>query len=62
MARTPGVREKLNLIVGGDIYDVYCDGFYYGSFGFWCGVIALVAFICFLVYFHMNRDRINQMG
>ncbi|KAH8248829.1 hypothetical protein KR032_003492 [Drosophila birchii] len=62
MARAPGVRQKLHLIVGGDICDVYRDGFSCGSFGFWCGLIALGSFFCALVYFHMNRDRINQMG
>ncbi|KAH8282228.1 hypothetical protein KR054_006263 [Drosophila jambulina] len=62
MARAPSVRQKLNLIVGGGICDVYGDGFSRGSFGFWCGLIALAAFLCFLAYFHLNRDRINQMG
>ncbi|KAH8362588.1 uncharacterized protein LOC110179765 [Drosophila serrata] len=62
MARAPGVKEKLNIIVGGGICDVYRDGFNFGSFSFWSGLIALAAFCCFLAYFHMNRDRINQMG
>ncbi|KAH8308399.1 hypothetical protein KR059_012021 [Drosophila kikkawai] len=62
MARAPSVREKLNLIVGGDICDVYRDDYNCGSFSFWCGVIGLAAFFCFLIYFHWNRNRISQMG
>ncbi|XP_017086585.1 uncharacterized protein LOC108118420 [Drosophila eugracilis] len=59
MAGAPGVKEKLNLIVGGDICEVYRDEFNCGSFGFWWGVIGIAVFILFLAYFHLNRDRIS---
>jgi len=61
MAGAPGVRDKLNLIVGGDICEVYRDGFNRGSFGFWCGLIGLAVFAISLVYFHMNRERIDPI-
>ncbi|EDW55549.1 uncharacterized protein LOC6614470 [Drosophila sechellia] len=59
MAGSPGVKDKLNLIVGGDICEVYRDGFNCGSFGFWCGLVGLAVFLIFLAYFHINRERID---
>ncbi|EDV30938.1 uncharacterized protein Dana_GF15109 [Drosophila ananassae] len=55
-----GPRDKLKLIIGGKVCEVYRDEFSCGSIPFWGAFICFAAFGLFLAYYHMNRDRIQQ--
>ncbi|KAH8412406.1 hypothetical protein KR009_001815 [Drosophila setifemur] len=54
-----GPREKLHLIIGGEVCDVYRDGFNCGSYSTWSVVFCFFLFGLLLLYYHMNRDRIH---
>ncbi|KAH8269731.1 hypothetical protein KR018_008255, partial [Drosophila ironensis] len=57
--RTLGPREKLHLLVGGQVCEVYRDSFNSGSSSYWGVAICLILFIALLIYYHLHRDRIH---